>query len=65
MLVANPDWWDLMLLRHLPYQVYNTSYDIAHLCVRTRRWVRIEDDTTLLIVDCGSAALTLKLWRMW
>jgi len=46
MLVANPDWWDLMLLRHLPYQVYNTSYDIAHRCVRTRRWVRTEVDTT-------------------
>ena len=52
MLVANPDWWDLMLLRHLPYQIYNTSYNIAHRCMRTRRWVRTEDDTTCRL--CGT-----------
>ena len=57
MLVANPDWWDLMLLRHLPYQVYNTSYDIAHRCVRTRRWMRIEDDTTCRL--CGTDTETV------
>jgi len=56
MLVANPGWWDLMLLRHLPYQVYNMSYDIAHRCVRTRRWVQTEDDCV---------ALRLRLWCMW
>jgi len=52
MLVANPDWWDLMLLRYLPHRVYNTCYDIAHRCVRTRRWVRTEDDTTCRL--CGT-----------
>jgi len=25
MLVASGDWWYLMLLRYLPFQVYNTS----------------------------------------
>jgi len=29
------DWWKVTLQRRLPYQVYNTSYDIAHMCVRT------------------------------
>ena len=72
MLVANPDWWDLMLSRQLPYQVFNTSYDIAHRCVRTRRWVRTEDDTTCRL--CGTdietvvhvvlhcPALAAKVW---
>jgi len=59
-LVANPDWCDLMLLRHLPYQVYNTSYeayDIAHRCVRTRRWVPTEDDTACRL--CGTDTETV------
>jgi len=46
-----------MLLRHLLYQVYNTSYDIAHRCVRTRRWVRTEDDTTCRL--CGTDTETV------
>ena len=46
-----------MLLRHLPYQVYNTSYGIAHRCVRTRRWVRTEDDTTCRL--CGTDTETV------
>ena len=41
----------------LPYQVYNTSYDIAHRCVRTRRLVRIEDDTTCRL--CGTDTETV------
>ena len=60
MLVANiPDWWDLMLLRHLPYQVYNTSYDIAHRCVRTRRCVRTEEDTT-----CRLSGTDTGVWKV-
>ena len=46
-----------MLLRHLSYQVYNTSNDIAHRCVRTRRWVRTEDDTTCRL--CGTDTETV------
>jgi len=46
-----------MLLRHLPYLGYNTSYDIAHWCVRTRWWVRTEDDTTWRL--CGTDTETV------
>ena len=30
--VANPDWWDLMLLGHLPYQVYNILLHHPSVC---------------------------------
>ena len=61
-----------MLLQHLPYQVYNTSYDIAHRCVRTRRWTRTDSITTCRV--CGTheedvvhvvlqcPALAAKVW---
>jgi len=57
--IDNPVWWDLMLLRHLPYRMFNTSYEIAHRCVHAP----VYRQKTTPRVDC--VALTPKLWYIW